>query len=91
MSLTDSHHNHHGQKPTMVGICHGGNVLGNRDNGVHHDDNIDDGNGDYGDDSPLINGVNALHVPVSVARVSMGCHIVHPGHHLLYILILIHL
>ena len=28
--LTDSHHNHHGQKPTMVGICHGGNMLGNR-------------------------------------------------------------
>ena len=29
--LTDSHHNHHGQKPTMVGICHGGNMLGNHD------------------------------------------------------------
>ena len=29
--LTDSHHYHHGQKPTMVGICHGGNVLGNHD------------------------------------------------------------
>ena len=27
--LTDYHHNHHGQKPTMVGICHGGNLLGN--------------------------------------------------------------
>ena len=27
--LTDSHHNHHGQKPTMVGTCHGGNMLGN--------------------------------------------------------------
>ena len=26
LSLTDSHHNHHGQNPTMVGICHGGNV-----------------------------------------------------------------
>ena len=25
----DSHHYHHGQKPTMVGICHGGNKLGN--------------------------------------------------------------
>ena len=37
MSLTDSHHNHHGQKPTMVGICHGGNVLGN-----HHDGHDDD-------------------------------------------------
>jgi len=24
--LTDSHHYHHGQKPTMVGICHGGNM-----------------------------------------------------------------
>ena len=30
LSLTDSHHNHHGQKPTMVGICHGGNVLVSR-------------------------------------------------------------
>ena len=29
--LTDSHHNHHGQKPTMVGICHGGNMLGNHE------------------------------------------------------------
>ena len=27
--LTDSHHYHHGQKPTRVGICHGGNMLGN--------------------------------------------------------------
>ena len=24
--LTDSHHYHHGQKPTMVGIYHGGNM-----------------------------------------------------------------
>ena len=24
--LTDSHQYHHGQKPTMVGICHGGNM-----------------------------------------------------------------
>ena len=40
LSLTDSHHNHHGQKPTMVGICHGGNVLGN------HDDDDDDDDGD---------------------------------------------
>ena len=24
--LTDSHHYHYGQKPTMVGICHGGNL-----------------------------------------------------------------
>ena len=30
--LTDSHHYHHGQKPTRVGICHGGNMLGNRNN-----------------------------------------------------------
>ena len=29
--LTDSHHYHHGQKPTMVGICHGGNLLGNQE------------------------------------------------------------
>ena len=40
--LTDSHHYHHGQKPTMVGICHGGNMLGN-----HNDDDGDeDGDGD---------------------------------------------
>ena len=35
--LTDSHHNHHGQKPTMVGICHGGNMLGNQNS---HDDQV---------------------------------------------------
>ena len=29
--VTKSHHNHRGQIPTMVGICHGGNVLGNHD------------------------------------------------------------
>ena len=40
MSLTDSHHYHHGQKPTMVGICHGGNLLGNHD--VDNDDDDDD-------------------------------------------------
>ena len=32
--LTDSHHYHHGQKPTMVGICHGGNMP------VGHDDHL---------------------------------------------------
>ena len=38
--LTDSHHYHHGQKPTMVGICHGGNMLGNQheDAGDHDDE-----------------------------------------------------
>ena len=30
--LTDSHHYHHGQKPTMVGICHGGNMPVGQDN-----------------------------------------------------------
>ena len=25
-NLTDSHHYHHGHKPTMVGICHSGNM-----------------------------------------------------------------
>ena len=39
--LTDSHHNHHGQKPTMVGICHGGNMLG-----IHDDDDDDDDDDD---------------------------------------------
>ena len=29
--LTDYDHYHHRQKPTMVGICHGGNKLGNHD------------------------------------------------------------
>ena len=43
--LTDSHHNHHGQKPTMVGICHGGNMLGN-----HDDDDDDAGYDDDNDD-----------------------------------------
>ena len=42
LSLTDSHHNHHGQKPTMVGICHGGNVP------VSHDDDDDDDDDDDG-------------------------------------------
>ena len=46
MSLTDSHHNHHGQKPTMVGICHGGNVP------VSHDgDNSDNGDKKDGDEN----------------------------------------
>ena len=36
--LTDSHHNHHGQKPTMVGTCHGGNMLGNQDDEKHDND-----------------------------------------------------
>ena len=37
--VTKSHHNHRGQIPTMVGICHGGNLLGNHDD---DDDNDDD-------------------------------------------------
>ena len=37
--LTDSHHYHHGQKPTMVGICHGGNIpLGQDDEDDDEDD-----------------------------------------------------
>ena len=36
LSLTDSHHNHHGQKPTMVGICHGGNVPVSHHHHHHH-------------------------------------------------------
>ena len=36
--LTDSHHYHHGQKPTMVGICHGGNMPVGHDDGVDDDD-----------------------------------------------------
>ena len=50
-------------------------------NNFVHDDVDDDGEWW----SPLINGVDTLHVPVGVARVSMGCHIVHPHNHLLYI------
>ena len=34
--VTKSHHNHRGQKPTMVGFCHGGNVP------ISHDDDDDD-------------------------------------------------
>ena len=45
--LTDSHHYHHGQKPTMVGICHGGNMP------VGHDD-CDDKVDDDDDDNPPI-------------------------------------
>ena len=37
--LTDSHHCHHGQKPTMVGICHGWNMLLGQDD---EDDDEDD-------------------------------------------------
>ena len=40
--MTDSHHLHHGQKPTMVGICHGGNVPPS-----HDDDDDDDDDDDY--------------------------------------------
>ena len=40
--LTDSHHNHHGQKPTMVGTCHGGNMLGNHDDDIEGEKKIDD-------------------------------------------------
>ena len=40
LSLTDSHHYHHGQKPTMVGICHGGNMPVGLDPDDHDDDGI---------------------------------------------------
>ena len=39
--LTDSHHYHQGQKPTMVGICHGGNMLGNHNEYGDYDDHGD--------------------------------------------------
>ena len=44
--VTKSHHNHRGQIPTMVGICHGGNLLGN-----HQYDDDDDGDDDNDDES----------------------------------------
>ena len=34
--VTKSHHNHRGQKPTIVGFCHGGNVP------ISHEDDEDD-------------------------------------------------
>jgi len=43
--VTKSHHNHRGQKPTMVGFCHGGNVPISHDhdyNDYNDDDDIDD-------------------------------------------------
>ena len=40
--LTDSHHYHHGQKPTMVGICHGGNMPVGREDDDDDDDDDDD-------------------------------------------------
>ena len=43
LSLTHSHLYHYWHIPTMVGFCHGGNMLGN------HDDN-DNGNNDGNDD-----------------------------------------
>ena len=51
--LTDSHHYHHGQKPTMVGICHGGNMpVGHHQHGgqVHaqccfKEDGLEEGGG----------------------------------------------
>ena len=48
--MTDSHHLHHGQKPTMVGICHGGNVPPSHDN---DDDDEDDDDDDDDDDDGL--------------------------------------
>ena len=37
--LTDSQHYHHGQKPTMVAICHGGNMpVGHYHDHHGHDD-----------------------------------------------------
>ena len=40
--LTDSHHYHQGQNPTMVGICHGGNMPVGHDDGDDDDDDDDD-------------------------------------------------
>ena len=48
--LTDSHHYHHGQKPTMVGICHGGNMP------VGHDGDDDDDDGWVGGWDPGVEG-----------------------------------
>ena len=43
LSLTDFHHYHRGQKPTLVGIGQGGNKLGD-DGDDNHDDH--DGGGE---------------------------------------------
>ena len=42
--VTKSHHNHRGQKPTMVGFCHGGNVpISHEDDKDDEDDEDDEG------------------------------------------------
>ena len=45
LSLTDSHHYHRGQKPTLVGIGQGGNKLGDDGDDDDVDDNHDDHDG----------------------------------------------
>ena len=37
LSPAYSHHIHYWQIPTMVGFCHGGNLLGNHDHDDHDD------------------------------------------------------
>ena len=58
LSLTDSHHHHRGQNPTMVGICHGGNVLGNHDDDDEDNDGEDHDN--FDDDNINVQGASCL-------------------------------
>ena len=53
LSLTYSHLYHYWHFPTMVGFCHGGNVLGNHDDDDDDDVGYDDDDNDdvgYDDD-----------------------------------------
>ena len=42
LSPAYSHHIHYWQIPTMVGFCHGGNLLGNHGDGDGDDDDDDE-------------------------------------------------
>ena len=48
--VTKSHHNHRGQKPTMVGICHGGNVPVSQDENDEDENDEDKYDEDEGED-----------------------------------------
>ena len=54
--VTKSHHNHRGQKPTMVGFCHGGNVPISHDDDDDDDDDYDDDDDDDDDDDGWMYG-----------------------------------
>ena len=77
LTLTYSHLHHHWHFPTMVGFCHGGNMLGNHDCDWNED--CDDDSGGEGDGGGDDDQLHCSHVEFEDSEEEAGDTVVTGG------------